>query len=99
MGEEDPNDDSRSLVSQRDGEKDNGAQFGFTSDQHKALLSLLKNIEKHQHHIVANQVATTSISDPGYSGSGIICSIANVFKSKQWILNTDATDHICFTLS
>lgn len=48
---------------------------------------------------MANQVANTSISDPGPSGSGIICTIPNVFKSKQWILDTGATGHICYTLS
>lgn len=98
MVEDDSNDDNRSLVSHKDKEQDRGTQFGITPDQHKALLSLLKSVEKQQYPM-ANQIATTSMTDPSPSGSGIICTVPSVFKSKQWILDTGATDHICFTLS
>ncbi|XP_019423021.1 PREDICTED: uncharacterized protein LOC109332492 [Lupinus angustifolius] len=63
----------------------------FTTEQHKAILALLKQPANSQ---VTNQITNTETSDPGNP-----ITLIFPIKPKDWVLDTGATDHVCFSLS
>ncbi|GAU42126.1 hypothetical protein TSUD_351000 [Trifolium subterraneum] len=72
-----------------EGNNDNEqGKFFFTADQHKTLLALLQGSSSSSSHSL-NHVTTNS---------GILCTIPITNNSDQFILDTGATDHICFDL-
>ncbi|XP_058775261.1 uncharacterized protein LOC131649518 [Vicia villosa] len=65
--------------------------LAFTPEQHKALLALLQDASQIQSHSI-NQL--TSHNTPN---SGIICTLPTSFHPDTFILDTSATDHVCYT--
>ena len=65
--------------------------FGFTPEQHKAILALLQKSNNQSTHNI-NQI--TSVNQTGTS-----CIVSNVSKPNYWILDTGATYHVCYSLS
>jgi hypothetical protein len=72
-------------------ESDNG-KLDFTPDQHKALIALLQGSSSSSAHNV-NHLTTKP------SGTGIICTLPNLPKTKTSILDSgaSATYHVCFS--
>ncbi|XP_058783732.1 uncharacterized protein LOC131658455 [Vicia villosa] len=67
--------------------------LAFTPEQHKALLALLHDTSQYQAHNV-NHLTSNYVL-----GSGIVCAFPNSFHPETFILDTGATDHVCFTKS
>jgi hypothetical protein len=67
--------------------------LSFIPDQHQALLALLQNSTSISSHNV-NQLSTKP-----YNSTGIICTFPTTHKSECFILDTGATDHVCFSKS
>ncbi|XP_058783503.1 uncharacterized protein LOC131658196 [Vicia villosa] len=65
--------------------------LAFTPEQHKALLALLQDASNLQSHSINHLTSQTNPS------SGIICAIPNSFHPETFVLDTGATDHVCFT--
>lgn len=65
--------------------------LAFTSEQHQALLALLQGSSHLQSHTTNQLTSQTNL------GSGTICIIPNSFHAASFILDTRATDHVCFT--
>src|SRR5206468_2368819 len=76
----------------QDQEKDSqDDQLGFTIEQHKALLEMIKEPEfKH----TTNQIKTETPNN-----SGNIHNVRKGLMSEEWIIDTGATDHVCHSLS
>ncbi|CAJ2662090.1 unnamed protein product [Trifolium pratense] len=73
----------------RDGNNDHKTgKFSLTAAQQKALLALLQGSTSMSSHSI-NHVTTNT---------GILCTIPLSNNSDQFILDTSATDHICFDL-
>jgi hypothetical protein len=64
----------------------------FTPEQHKALLALLQGSS------IAPSHSVNHLSSNPNLGTGIICSIQNSQKLESFILDTGATDHVCFSI-
>lgn len=71
-------------------EQDHG-NLVFTPDQHKALLALLQGASSLQNHNINHLKTQLDI------GLGIICIILNTHRPENFILDTDATNHVCYT--
>lgn len=65
--------------------------ISFTPDQHKSLLTLLQQSSLSSSHIVNHL-----ISQPK-SNIGIIFSLPHHVTLEDFILDTGATDHVCFS--
>ncbi|XP_058756759.1 uncharacterized protein LOC131629981 [Vicia villosa] len=63
----------------------------FTPEQPKALLALLQGSSQVQSHSINHLTSHPDLN------SGIICTFPNSFPSETFILDTGATDHVCFT--
>ncbi|CAJ2666297.1 unnamed protein product [Trifolium pratense] len=86
---DDDDDDETPTVNCEDGNNDHKTgKFSFTAAQHKALLALLQGSTSMPSHSI-NHVTTNT---------GILCTIPLSNNSDQFILDTGATDHICFDL-
>ncbi|KAK2437637.1 putative mitochondrial protein [Trifolium repens] len=81
--------DTHSVNFDEDNHDTETGKFSFTAAQHKALLALLQGSNTLQSHSI-NHVTTNT---------GILCTIPFSSKSNHFILNTGATDHICFDLN
>jgi len=62
----------------------------FTPEQHKALIALLQGSSSSSSHSVNH--LTTQIP-----GTGILCTLPNIPKIESFILDSGATDHVCFS--
>lgn len=70
--------------------KSDNQKLFFTPDQHKALIALLQGSSSSSAHNV-NHLTTKP------SGTGIICTLPNLPKTKTSILDGGATYHVCFS--
>ncbi|XP_019447312.1 PREDICTED: uncharacterized protein LOC109350536 [Lupinus angustifolius] len=67
----------------------------FTPAQHNALKAMIQESMNQTIH-KTNQLSMTSNAIAGSSGN---INLDNMHKSITWILDTDATDHVCCTLA
>ncbi|RDX67287.1 hypothetical protein CR513_53862, partial [Mucuna pruriens] len=72
-------------------ELEDASRLSFTLEQHRAILAMLEktSISHNFNHIVSSHPTEKS---------GTLCNM-HVDNSKQWILDTRATDHVCHSLS
>jgi hypothetical protein len=63
----------------------------FTPEQHKALLAFLQGSNLLQSHNI-NHITSNS------NGAGILCTVPNLANFDHFILDTGATDHVCFSI-
>ncbi|KAK2354629.1 putative mitochondrial protein [Trifolium repens] len=80
--------DTQTVNYEEDNHDSETGKFSFTAAQHKALLALLQGSSTLPSHSI-NHVTTNS---------GILCTIPLSTNSNHFILDTGATDHICFDL-
>jgi hypothetical protein len=81
-------DEAQSVHYEEDNIDSEAGKLFFTPAQHKALLALLQGSQALPSHSL-NHVTTNS---------GILCTIPSSSESDSFILDTGATDHICFSL-
>jgi hypothetical protein len=60
----------------------------FPPEQHNAILELLQQTSH-----AANQITSNKVQHTGNSGN--ICLVTSKGKVTRWVLDTDATDHVC----
>ncbi|KAK2388029.1 putative mitochondrial protein [Trifolium repens] len=80
--------DTQTVNYDEDNHDSETGKFSFTAAQHKALLALLQGSNTLQSHSI-NHVTTIT---------GVLCTIPLSSNSSHFILDTGATDHICFDL-
>jgi hypothetical protein len=84
-------DESQSIGYVEEQVDSDSSKLSFTPEQHKALLALLQGSSSlHPHSL--NHITSTS------DGAGILCTVPNLANSDHFILDTGATDHVCFSI-
>lgn len=71
-------------------EKDSGT-LAFAPAHHKALLKLLQGASNSQSHSISHLTTQPDI------GTSILCIIPNSYRLETFILDSGATDHVCYT--
>jgi hypothetical protein len=66
--------------------------LAFTPEQHKALLALLQGSSSMPSHSINHFTSKSQL------GTGIICNVSSSTRLESFILDTGATDHVCFSL-
>ncbi|XP_073223517.1 uncharacterized protein [Cicer arietinum] len=64
---------------------------GFTTEQKKALLALLHTSQTSSSHVVNH------LSNSSHTGSFSFPHISNIINTQSWILDTGATNHVCYS--
>ena len=82
-------DDSQFVAYEEENHDSDNGKLVFTPEQHKALIALLQGSSSSSPYSV-NHLTTRP------SGTCIICTLPNIPKIESFILDSGATDHVCF---